>query len=554
MFKKKRRRPRESNDAFKAAQVGANDPRDEEDDSQGLVLASSGAKGKEKSKQTVSQQFSTKVNEKQLKGFLEEPKRHKAPKLQPGTRDKDRQENNVYSKQAIAQLRAESTRPKDQRPQQQASLSEEEDAEEWEMEQLKRSGNISQAQAQASAANTSWMRYEKAERGAESFVESIKSQLQQKQESMANNKRRTTQLSAEIDALEKQLGSSQNVLASTSKTHDLLQHNKVFIQGLRSFIQVKLDMVQDALDAMLEQCIKNQKDARGSLAQITAQIVQAAKMEGLGIESGAAAAAAAARATSQATDEFGRIVEKPALPIQELTKSVATEQAKDKMSQITRANQMIYKDVDEPYNCLDACLDRFNQWRKQMPQQYKDVYADLAVPMLISPYVKSELLEWLFEKKEGVFAWHRTLERLAFPKQVVADVYLKNVLPILKQLVLSGGWQPLYSDAKHLLVVVQTARSLPIQSDLFAQLQDAISNQFVQAENDLILAGCLWKCRHPDAELFCNHQVSLGLALLENADLWTIHDQNPFKNRFLSFLQDAPLNVKKSAMDKVAEK
>lgn len=87
-------------------------------------------------------------------------------------------------------------------------------------------------------------------------------------------------------------------------------------------------------------------------------------------------------------------------------------------SEILGAAGLVFQDVVEEYASLEAVCAQLEGWKLKYPVQYEEVYMKLSMPVLVSPFVRLELLTWspLFQGPQTVQAirgqnWYGVLSK-----------------------------------------------------------------------------------------------------------------------------------------------
>ena len=61
---------------------------------------------------------------------------------------------------------------------------------------------------------------------------------------------------------------------------------------------------------------------------------------------------------------------------------------------IMREAQELFDDVVEDFGTVEGILARFQEWKKQDHETYKESYAYMCVPKCLGPLIRLQLLSW----------------------------------------------------------------------------------------------------------------------------------------------------------------
>lgn len=61
---------------------------------------------------------------------------------------------------------------------------------------------------------------------------------------------------------------------------------------------------------------------------------------------------------------------------------------------ISRECKKVFEDVVDDFHSLDFIKSRFEVWRRDFPDSYRDAYIGLCLPKLFSPLVRLQLITW----------------------------------------------------------------------------------------------------------------------------------------------------------------
>lgn len=61
---------------------------------------------------------------------------------------------------------------------------------------------------------------------------------------------------------------------------------------------------------------------------------------------------------------------------------------------INSGMERLFEDVVEDFSELHSIRERFEEWRSQYSDTYKEAYIGLCLPKLINPFVRLQLVNW----------------------------------------------------------------------------------------------------------------------------------------------------------------
>jgi hypothetical protein len=61
---------------------------------------------------------------------------------------------------------------------------------------------------------------------------------------------------------------------------------------------------------------------------------------------------------------------------------------------LLRAAENVFSDTAEDFASIQAIKDKFEYWKFNHPQSYKDAYCSVGLPTLFAPFIRLELLRW----------------------------------------------------------------------------------------------------------------------------------------------------------------
>lgn len=64
------------------------------------------------------------------------------------------------------------------------------------------------------------------------------------------------------------------------------------------------------------------------------------------------------------------------------------------LDRIIKESRKVFEDVVEDFHSLDCIKYRFEVWRRDYPDCYRDAYIGLCLPKLFNPLVRLQLITW----------------------------------------------------------------------------------------------------------------------------------------------------------------
>ncbi|CAK9141355.1 unnamed protein product [Ilex paraguariensis] len=217
------------------------------------------------------------------------------------------------------------------------------------------------------------------------------------------------------------------------------------------------------------------------------------------------------------------------------SESTAYQSNRDQLLQIA---EQILGDAAEEYSQLSVVIERFERWKKEYSSSYHDAYMSLSVPVIISPYVRLELLKWdpLHEDADFIdMKWHSLLFNYGLPEDgnkispddadanLIPELVEKLAIPILHHQI-EFCWDMLSTrETKYAVSATNLVfRYVPLSSaalgNLVAILHDrlahAVENLMVPTWNTLVVRAA------PNASRVAAYRFGMSVRLMRNICLW----------------------------------
>ncbi|EWM29277.1 gc-rich sequence dna-binding factor 1 [Nannochloropsis gaditana] len=70
------------------------------------------------------------------------------------------------------------------------------------------------------------------------------------------------------------------------------------------------------------------------------------------------------------------------------------ETLRTRQAKLLEAAGVIFEDVADEFKALDAVVQRFEDWKRKFPKDYHTAYVPIALPQVLEPYVRVEMVTW----------------------------------------------------------------------------------------------------------------------------------------------------------------
>lgn len=315
----------------------------------------------------------------------------------------------------------------------------------------------------------------------EEVTKEIDASVQTLSESIRSSEAKVTEYQHDIDETMRDIARSKAQSVEDEKNHAFFCQLNEFVRNLVDFLTEKAPEIED-----IEQRLADAQSEHDAFCRSQRSVlVQRA-------ESMAYTPTAPYDPTSKAQADLSDLL---TLAESAEASREGARLAETKKRLLDEAEALLSDTTDE-YRTIGSVLKPFAQWKgnPSTAASYRQAYCSMVLPMLLSPFVRYEVLAWdplLQPQKLAEMRWVASVRGFCAgtgvdgekdpDAELVRALVNSSVLPKVKEAILNGDWSPFVAEQNR--AAIQLVKSLgdmgddtvgEISGDVLAELQDAV--------------------------------------------------------------------------------